>query len=100
MNLYWNIERARTVTAYLIQLREEGEALREAISLLQEGVPQDAYLLETNEELRAVMATLREGVELEVWEWIEAQHWIVFFVDRTPNRRWIYVADVESATVE
>jgi hypothetical protein len=82
---YWTVERARHVTAYLIGLRESGAALRAAINALHAGVPENAYQVTD---------------EPEMWEWLEARHWITFVVSRTPNRRTITVTHVESATVE
>jgi hypothetical protein len=81
---YWTVERARDVTAYLIRLRESGEVLRAAINALHAGIPEAAYQVEDDPE---------------IWEWLEARHWITFVVDRTLNRRRIIVTNVESATV-
>jgi hypothetical protein len=81
---YWMIQRARSVVAYLIALREHGEELRQAIQSLQQGIPPDAHKIQD---------------EPETWEWLEARHWIIFvIVDH--NLRWLAVTDVESATVE
>jgi len=81
----WVVARSSVATAYLVGLREEGRALRQAIHSLQRGIPEDAYQIQE---------------EPETWEWLEARHWITFIVDRIPNRRTIQIIYIESATVE
>ena len=81
---YWTVRRARHVVAYLIELREQGAELRQAVHSLHLGIPEDAH---------------KVADEPETWEWLEARHWITFVIaDR--NQRWLYVTDVESATIE
>lgn len=80
---YWMVLRLPEVTAYTIELRDAGAALRAAINSLHTGVPQAAYKTQDAPE---------------TWEWLEARHWLTFVVDRTPNRKRIIVTVVESAT--
>ena len=82
---YWTVERVRKVTNYLVELREAGTNIRAAVKSLQQGIPADAYQIQEDPE---------------TWQWLEAQHWITFVVTRTPNRRWIVVTVLESATEE
>jgi hypothetical protein len=51
---------------------------------LQQGIPPDAHKLQDDPE---------------PWEWLEARHWITFVVVER-NLQWLYVIDVESATIE
>lgn len=84
MKPYWTVYRARHVVAYLAVLRTEGEELRRVIHMLQSGIPDDARKLQETPE---------------TWEWLEARHWITFVVvDR--SKQWLYVTDVESATIQ
>jgi hypothetical protein len=80
---YWAVERKRSVVQYLISLREAGREIRAAINSLHMGIPEDAHKIQDNPE---------------TWEWLEARHWITLLVEQ--DRRWIYVTDVESATIE
>ncbi|HMN29756.1 MAG TPA: hypothetical protein PKE45_16515 [Caldilineaceae bacterium] len=78
MTQRWRIHRRREVTAYLIELREEGEDLRRAIASLQFGLPPDATQTTPN-----------------TYIWFEAQHWIVLVEDK--DQRAIYVSLIEKA---
>ena len=83
--MHWDVRRHQTVTTYLNRV-DAPPGLNEAISRLFDGIPDDARHLHTRQD----------GVE--VWEWLEARHWIVFTVDRTVNRRTIRITEIESAT--
>jgi hypothetical protein len=74
----WRIHRRREVTAYLIELREEGTDLRRAIASLQFGLPHDATQTAPN-----------------TYIWFEAQHWIVLIEDI--EHRSIYISLIERA---
>jgi hypothetical protein len=79
----WTLLYDPDVIRYLYSLRESGANIRSAVRLLSLGIPEDAR-------------QLRE--DPEIWEWLEARHWIIFAVDRRGKR--IYVTNVMSATVE
>jgi hypothetical protein len=81
----WDVRKHPTVIAYVNRIDAPKE-LNSAIARLFAGIPDDAKLLHTR----------KDGIE--VWEWLEARHWIIFTVDRTVNRRTIRVIEVESST--
>lgn len=81
----WDVRKHPTVIAYVNRVDAPPD-LNAAISRLFDGIPDDARHLHTRQD------------GTEVWQWLEARHWIVFTVDRTVNRRTIRVVEVESAT--
>lgn len=83
----WDVRKHPTVIAYVNRVDAPPE-LNAAIARLFDGVPGDAKHLYTRPD------------GIEVWEWLEARHWITITVDRTVNRRTIRVVEVESATEE
>jgi hypothetical protein len=82
--MHWDVRKHPAVTAYVNRI-EAPPGLNEAISRLFEGIPEDARHLHTRQD------------GIEVWQWLEARHLIVFTVDRTVNRRTIRVVEVEPA---
>jgi hypothetical protein len=79
----WTLEYDSDVTSYFYLLRELGTGLRAAVKSLASSFPADAHKIQEDPE---------------TWEWLEARHWITFVVDR--DKHWIYVTNIESATVE
>jgi hypothetical protein len=79
----WTLEYDSDVTRYLYTLRETGNNVRKAIRSLSQGIPSDARRIQDDPE---------------TWEWLEARHWITFVVDQA--RKWIYISDVSSATID
>jgi hypothetical protein len=83
----WDVRKHPTVIAYVNRVDAPSE-LNAAIARLFAGIPDDAKHLYTRSDA------------IEVWEWLEARHWITFTVDRTVNRQTIRVVEIESATEE
>ena len=80
MTQHWRIHRSRQVVAYLISLREEGAALRQAIDkLASEGLPSDAQ--EDTDE------------EPSTYSWEAQQHLITCIIAQTEKA--IYVTVVQ-----
>lgn len=68
----WTLIRFRDVVSYLYSLRDAGSELRAAIQSLEHGIPEDAEKIQEEPELPETS---------ELWEWLQAYHWITFIVD-------------------
>lgn len=75
--ILWTLEYDSEVAQYLVNLRESGAEITNAIKSLQKGIPDDARKVQEHPE---------------TWEWMDSRHWITFEVHS--SNKWIYIADV------